>query len=100
MILVIQALIPFGRVPPHLIGPFEVKFIFYLLKDLIYWLLEHQADHWSITIGGLAKKVCPWSVKAISIRLRIPSLRCENLGLPLALYLIFFSPLVFINAIH
>lgn len=50
--------------------------------------------------GRLIKKVYPWLVRAESIRLRIPMLRRENLGLPFTLNLIIFNPFMLVNAIH
>ena len=45
MIRAIQTLIRLGQVSSHLIEPFEITLIFYLLKDLIYRLLKYRVDY-------------------------------------------------------
>ena len=40
MVVTIKTLVMLGQVSPYLIGPFEVGLIFYLLEDLVNWLLK------------------------------------------------------------
>ena len=40
MVVTIKTLIKLGQVSPHLIRSFEVGLIFYLLEDLVNWLLK------------------------------------------------------------
>ena len=49
MVLAIKALIALGWVPSHLIRPFEIRLILYLLNDLIHRLLKHRADYLGIS---------------------------------------------------
>jgi len=59
MVLTIETLIVLGWVPSHFIGPFEIRLILYLVKDLINWLLEYRANYLGVSSRRLIGEVSP-----------------------------------------
>ena len=100
VVLAIETLIAFGWVSSHFVGPFEIRLILYLYKDLIYRLLKYQADYLGISSQRLVNEVSPRSIMVVPIKLRISPFRWEDLGLTLSLHLILFDLLMLINTIH
>lgn len=45
MELAVKALITFRWISSHLIRPYEIRFILYVLKDLVHWLFKHQVNY-------------------------------------------------------
>ena len=98
-IMAIKALVPPRQVPTHLIGPFEVQLIFYLLQYLINWLFEQRINYLSPQRWRLVREVFTGTIFLISTSPRIPFL-WKDLSLALPLGLIFLYPLILTNTIH
>ena len=66
----------------------------------MYWISEHSIYHLRGCRLKLPSKIPTRSTVVITIRPEIPPLLRDNLALSLALLLILFNPLVFVNPIH
>ena len=45
MELAVKALITSRWISSHFIRPYEIRFILYVLKDLVHWLFKHQVNY-------------------------------------------------------
>ena len=87
-------------VSSHLVWPFEVRLIFDLLQDLMFWLSKHCVNHLRSCRPRLPSKIPSRFVIIVSVRPEIPHVLRDNLSLSFPLLLVFLNPLVFINTIH
>ena len=68
----------------------------------MHWFSEHSVNHLKSRRSRLSSKIPLGSIIVVFVRPEIPPLLRDNLTLtlPLALLLVFFDPLILINAIH
>ena len=100
MVLAIKTLIALHGVSPHLIRPLEIWFILYLIKDLVYRLLEHCVNYLGSNMPSMYSKISFGPITIISLRLKVSSVKGDYLRLPLPLLLILFNTFILINSIH
>ena len=100
MVLAIKTLIALYGVSSHLIRPFEIWFILYLIKDLVYRLPEHCVNYLGNSMPSMYSKISFGLIIIISLRLKVSSVRGDYLRLPLPLLLILFNTFILINSIH
>ena len=100
MILAIKTLIMLGKVSSHLIRPLEIRFILYLVKDLVYGLPKYCINYLSSRVPSMSRIISPRSVVIIPLQPKASSVRRGHLRFPLPLLLIFLEPFILVNSIH
>ena len=100
MIMAIVALITPHRISCHLVRPFEERFIFNLLQNLLYWFSEHSIHRLGVGKSWLLNKISPRSVIMGPARPEIPPLLRDHFCLSFPLQLVLLYSSVLINSIH
>ena len=68
MIMTIQVLVAFRRVPSHFSWPLEESFVLDFLQNLLYWLSEHGINHLHVGLSNLSRKISSRLVMVVSFR--------------------------------
>ena len=89
VIFAIQALVSFGCIPAHLVGPSKIRFMLYSLRDLMYQFFECYIYPLSSTIEVFSPYIYlrPWLETPESVLLLVLK---SNKGLPLPLQSVLF----------
>ena len=81
-----------------LFGHLKNDSFFYLLQNLMHWILEHSIDYLRVGRCELSCKVSPRSVVAIkSVRPEVPPLLRDNLCFTFTQLLVFSSTFLYLS---